>query len=1588
MSQVPVGRATRKSRALALLGSILLLAALLPAAVAPVAAAPERAGAVASGFLFYKYQTPDPACLGLGLNISEGPFYTPEDCGFAVFDIAEGTTTSVVRAAFSGPDGTTFATVNGTYDAVDEDWSFPINPTASWPAGWITAAISVDGEEAGSTRFGHKALGAEVTVDPAGAPYAPGEEIPVNVVIGQMDNQTDLAGGMRTGVAASFSLALVTPGGERRVVPGGPLTADPAGNATATIPGSLTADLEGDPNAGFEVVAALTAVDATYTDAATGAWAADEAGRAAVTLLDSPDRLVLHASFVSSVGWVKPGDTFPFRIFVTNAMTTDATNVSVSIAAPPSASFLDATPLNNAETATLAASSITWNIGTIPAATEAGPMLRTLVVTAKAATLSQDTEVVWKDLSSTATLSYAGQPNAITSTTHGPKVIPPSGNFETARYGDKPFPMVPVEYIDLKRQSNATWDNDSEKLDTVVNDPAFEGSTFNLYQEMSFGQLFPHGTVPSSGIATASFSDYEPGFDFTTPNRADPFGGVTCRGATLAEAPATIGSPAFDTRIKDGWYQLPATTEYYGGDWPVFTATTLSIDSACGPLGKGVFDAAQVADPEIDYNQYDSDKDGVVDFFMLVFVGCGGNGGSQVGPVFCPYFTDNPSYDNIWPHSASLEAQYTDEATGLRGYISDDQLQSLENVPQCWTDADYLQYDDCAANGGSGVNDLPVFVRVGPYNVNPETVFQSASVISHEYGHHLGLPDFYNSNGEVYADMNLMASDFSQHMTVFGKQDLGWVVPEFLQPGDSVTVEDWQEIKADTGRIHWQRPDGTAYTLSAADGDQNIHNGQAFGLKMAGRQIIEPERVPSGTHVWWSGRGNDFGCSPSGGHNLDLFLPELATVAEGTPLTIEFNSSWDIEWDWDYAFVLTGTNNRDFTSHPSLEGYTTTSDFNPNKAGCLNELNNGITGTSGAWQQGEPIVTASRIPNFNDYSHGAPFLADRYDITDLAGKSGARVRFSYFTDGAFDRPGWFIDDIVVRAGNQVIYSSDLESGSEDGRLGSDGWRYVASDALSDADHAYYLELRDQSGFDFDGHNQSDRGDTTWDPGVLIEYTDEAHGYGNSGNMEPPAQHYIDSQPIPGSDCVAVANGNCADSSFTAAAGDRHFDDHVDADQPEGFINNFTDPDSAYGDDLWHFDYGCLTLDVTSMSGEGVGPENPVAGDLTADAVISAGDGCSPYTYGGGDVNGIPNAVAQARPTEATVGETVTFDGSGSSDDRTPVADLDYAWDLGDGTTAAGQTVHHAYDAPGQYVATLTVTDAEGATDTDTVAITVTGVPDLAVTAITTAASSGGASGKPKAGDRVVIRATIGNLGSADAPATSTAFTLDGAALPNSPVATGGIPAGGSVTVELTWDTRGVNGGHVIGVEADLGDVVTESREGNNSGTLAVSVRGNKVENGDFEQSNEAETAPAAWTASDTGAGTTGYSGDGGSEASRGASMTGTGGNAALAGVPTWTSAPIAVTAGELLDLRVLVSSTGMSSAPSVGLAYLGAAGQVLDTVRLLQVPLATDGFSTLEKSVTVPKGVTQVRIVLSGFAATDLATAGTVTFDDIGLYGP
>lgn len=269
-------------------------------------------------------------------------------------------------------------------------------------------------------------------------------------------------------------------------------------------------------------------------------------------------------------------------------------------------------------------------------------------------------------------------------------------------------------------------------------------------------------------------------------------------------------------------------------------------------------------------------------------------------------------------------------------------------------------------------------------------------------------------------------------------------------------------------------------------------------------------------------------------------------------------------------------------------------------------------------------------------------------------------------------------------------------------------------------------------------------------------------------------------------------------------------------------------------------------------------------------------------------------------------------------------------------------------------------------------------PDLRVTDIRTT------NNQARQGEKVTIFATVSNSGSADAPSSTTEFLLDEATVLGV-LTTPAIPAGQSTELSLDWDTKAVKGEHVIAVTADVSSVVAESDEGNNRSTLTVTVQGNKVKNSSFEEADSSGTGPASWSGESTDAGDASWS-EGGSDGSWSAALSGNGGNAGVAGSPSWTSEGIAVTSGEVLTLVVSVESIGASSAASAGLVYLGAAGEILNTVTLLSAPLATDGFATLEQTVTIPDGVAEVRVELVGFAPTDLETSGLVRFDEVGLF--
>jgi len=88
---------------------------------------------------------------------------------------------------------------------------------------------------------------------------------------------------------------------------------------------------------------------------------------------------------------------------------------------------------------------------------------------------------------------------------------------------------------------------------------------------------------------------------------------------------------------------------------------------------------------------------------------------------------------------------------------------------------------------------------------------------------------------------------------------------------------------------------------------------------------------------------------------------------------------------------------------------------------------------------------------------------------------------------------------------------------------------------------------------------------------------------------------------------------------------------------------------------------------------------------------------------------VPPIAASGPPsTNTTVGSPVAFDASASRDVDGTI--LSYNWNFGDGATASGLTVSHAYSAVGTYFVRLTVTDNMGAASSDTTLVSVAAAP--------------------------------------------------------------------------------------------------------------------------------------------------------------------------------------------------------------------------------------------------------------------------------------
>ena len=241
---------------------------------------------------------------------------------------------------------------------------------------------------------------------------------------------------------------------------------------------------------------------------------------------------------------------------------------------------------------------------------------------------------------------------------------------------------------------------------------------------------------------------------------------------------------------------------------------------------------------------------------------------------------------------------------------------------------------------------------VGDYTVEPEN--GGVGVFSHEFGHDLDLPDLYDTNGgdnstgywslmsagSYGSDGTVDIGSKPVHMGAWEKLQLGWLKYDVAHAGQM-----------------------SQHKLGPAT--YNTRQAQAL-ITVLPDNVIKPH---AGSAFYYSGSGAQ----------LDVSMLRTVTLPSGSA-TLTAQVQYDIETDWDYAYVVVVDGGATHIVPTSLSTTTNPNDQN---------FGQGITGnTAFEW---------------------VPLTAD---LSAFAGKT-VQIGFRYWTDAFTNGLGLMIDDIQI-----------------------------------------------------------------------------------------------------------------------------------------------------------------------------------------------------------------------------------------------------------------------------------------------------------------------------------------------------------------------------------------------------------------------------------------------------------------------------------------------------------------------------------------------------------------------------------------------
>jgi immune inhibitor A len=309
--------------------------------------------------------------------------------------------------------------------------------------------------------------------------------------------------------------------------------------------------------------------------------------------------------------------------------------------------------------------------------------------------------------------------------------------------------------------------------------------------------------------------------------------------------------------------------------------------------------------------------------------------------------------------------------------------------------------------GGAKIGDTGIWV--GDYTIQPEN--GGLGVFAHEYGHDLGLPDHYDTQGGDNSTgfWTLMSSgswlgtgkeaigDLPGDMTAWDKLQLGWL--------------DYDTAKAATKSKH---------KLGVAE--YNTKDKQALVVELP-KKTVSTEIVPpaQGSSQWWSGSGD----------NLSNTLTRSVDLAGKSSAALTLDGWYDIEAEFDYLYTEVSTDGG--ANWTPIDG-TVDGAAIPRDA------------------SGKPALTGS----------SAAYKKLSYSLDAYAGQK-FDLRFRYQTDGGVAPKGFAADSIAVTADGSVLFSDNAESA--DAAWTTKGFSRVGASITDDYAQYYIAENRQYVSYD-------------------------------------------------------------------------------------------------------------------------------------------------------------------------------------------------------------------------------------------------------------------------------------------------------------------------------------------------------------------------------------------------------------------------------------------------------------------------------------------------------------------------------------------